>query len=265
LQTPSTPAIRDAFCRAVAGGLELRATGPEVYCGTLADGRQDLAGVASGRRGLVPHRLKSRIDGSSRTVLLPAGARVTAAPGTELDAGAPWARVFDDPPRNARLGGSFARRWAVLLDVCGGAALLAHLRHVWLESQAVRLACEPGRVLLSTELIARAASELAPDGLWWDTAAALPYYDWQLEAAVFPPVAIRRWDRLRLAMPGEVALDASIVDPRFSTSTPSAPRAGSKMLLGRRDYPSSGPCRRPTGRPAYSCARPMAGGARLAG
>ena len=57
-----------------------------------------------------------------------------------------------------------------------------------------------------------------PGGLWWDTAPAMPHYEWETQTAAFPPVRLGRWDALRLALPGEVDVDATIADPRLRSA-----------------------------------------------
>src|SRR5207244_3876162 len=75
-------------------------------------------------------------------------------------------------------------------------------------------------ILFPVELVASAVRDSPPLGLWWDTGRSLPHYRWELEAFVFPPVRLRRWDGFRLAMPGEVVVDASIGDSRFHETEP---------------------------------------------
>jgi hypothetical protein len=211
-------AFRDEFCSAIAASLPLCTLGQEVYCGpsrsvAVRDVPADDDGV---RLDLVAHRLRCTNDGHKRLVFLPRTARVTAKVGQVLDAGTPWATALGGPPPpRAWPAASADDRWATVAEACGGRGVAAYLQRLWFEHQLVRLPhATPGQVLVPAELVAPVARHLKPAGLWWDTTPALPHYDWETQAAVFPPLRIHRWDRLRFDMLGNLAMDASIADPR---------------------------------------------------
>jgi hypothetical protein len=207
--------MRDGFCAALAEGVKVWAFGLEVYCGTCLPGRASSGGHRAPVPDWVPHRLRSQIDGARRVVYLPARAGVLAGPGQGIEAGEPWAEVL--PPANREWRRRNAEhRWATADEPCGGSAGAASLLRLWFEQQVVWLAAEPNQVLVPADLIACAARELRPLGLWWDTAPALPHYGWELQAAVFPPVPLRHWAGLRLGLPGDLLLDAGAVDRRLS-------------------------------------------------
>jgi hypothetical protein len=213
-------AFRDGFCAAVGRGLPLRATGPEVYRGTVArPGAAALRGDDCRDLRLVPHTLESGIDGRARTVFLPRHAAILAAVNEALEAGATWARVLPDPAPDRWRRRGRVERWATLHEACGGTDLARHLQRVWLADQFLRVADDPAAVLAPAELVATAATEVRPTALWWDTAPALPFYDWESRAAVFPPLRVWRWNRLTFCLPADVAMDASIADPRFGWAT----------------------------------------------
>jgi hypothetical protein len=79
----------------------------------------------------------------------------------------------------------------------------------------LRVEGEQGSVLFPAGRVFRLISEVRPLALWWDFQACSRFVDGQLEAAVFPPLHLRWWDRLRFGLPGDVLLDASVADPRF--------------------------------------------------
>lgn len=225
--------LRTQFCDALAHGLKLGAIGPEVYCGSLNAGDDWPLGDVTGKPlDLVPHKLKSEIDGSRRLVWLPKDALITAKPGQVLEGGQPWAQALPLPPRAwkklDRRG-----RWAATPQVCGGQEASVYFTRCWFEQQAIRLPSNPEHVLFPASLVAVAAAAglLVSGGLWWETARVMNYYTWQIAAAVFPPLPNGFWDQLRFTLPGEILLDASIADPRCdvnhltSTQLPSAARS----------------------------------------
>jgi hypothetical protein len=81
--------------------------------------------------------------------------------------------------------------------------------------QGIRLTSNPELILFPNELVSIAARKLRPVGIWWDILPSYHYLNAELEAVVLPPVRLRRWDELRRNLPGDVLLNASIVDPRL--------------------------------------------------
>jgi hypothetical protein len=73
-------------------------------------------------------------------------------------------------------------------------------------------------VLFPAEILAYAAREVRPQGLWWDLSPCEGHVDSFLEAFVLPPLRVHEWDRLRFVLPGDALLDASIADPRLSST-----------------------------------------------
>jgi hypothetical protein len=210
-------AFRDGFCRAMAAGLPVCTLAPEVYCGPCrsVDNREMPADDDGVRLDLVAHRLRCTSDGRKRLAFLPRRARVTARVGQALDAGIEWAAALGGPPSARWIVGSPDDRWATASETCGGRGMASYLQRLWFEHQLVRLPdAALGQVLVPAELVAPVARDLQPAGLWWDTAPALAHYDWEVGAAVFPPIRVGRWDALRLALPGDVAVDATVADPR---------------------------------------------------
>ena len=208
--------FQEQFCRDVANGLQAFAIGPEVYCGTVS--QRDLESVGSrhpSRIDLVAHRLRSELDGRSRVVYLPRTAHVQVKPGQRIEAGESWAHVTGPATRAWNAQGP-VWKWRTLQEPCGGPGWVGFLQRLWFDHQMVRLAAAPGQVSLPADLVDSAVREAPPVGLWWDTAPAMPHYNWETQAATFPPMRLRRWDALQFALPGDVAVDASVADPRFS-------------------------------------------------
>lgn len=117
--------------------------------------------------------------------------------------------------------------------------MLEFLLKLWFDHQALRLSRCPDQLLFPAELVSLTARSAAPAGLWWDLhrGGDLNLVDPQLEAAVFPPVPLRRWDRLAFPLPGEVALDAGVADARFAAVSSEPVRVARQ--LGRRPVPSN--------------------------
>jgi hypothetical protein len=95
--------------------------------------------------------------------------------------------------------------------------MLGFLLMLWFDNQAVALPNRPDLLLYPAELVCLAVRDLPPQGLWWDfdSAGDLKFVDMDLEAVIFPPMRLRRWDQFTLEMPGDVALFVGITDPRF--------------------------------------------------
>lgn len=245
-----SPVLRRAFCDAMADGLLIRALGPEVYLGPI--GKADAPGFSVRSlhlNTLVPHRLRSEIDGHTRVVHLPAAAQILVESGERVDAGASWAQAIARPPRQWR-NRDLAGRWGSLAQLCGGTLMLGHLQRIWFTSQLVRPITESSQVLVPAELMAMGVREASPVGLWWDTAPALALYDWQMQAAVFPPLRLHYSDRLAFAMPGEVVLNGSITDPRLSRPSGRSSEAALHSNLWDRRNPRN--ARQPIRDPAAS-------------
>jgi hypothetical protein len=223
----ASASVSDAFADQVVGGLPLVAVGHEVYCGPLRPTRScATADVDRVPRDFVPHKLKSQLDGRCRVVHLPPAARVTAKQGGLLQPGDRWATVFDavgaGGRHSRRAGRHPGERRDRAAELCGGTAQARHLLRTWLRQRMVRLAIARAEALIPAELVAAAVHFVRPTGLWWDSAPALPFYDWQSQASVFPPVRLRRWDDLSFGLPGETAVLAGIADPRFRAITRAA-------------------------------------------
>jgi hypothetical protein len=228
---PITPAFRDGFCRAMAGGVRVTAVGPETYAGPQSRPPSPTCGHAD-RAGapFVGHRLVGTVDGASRVVTLPANALVTARPGDRLDGGQPWASLPPAPAFWRRL--PRRAQWARLHEACGGHRFVGPLLRLWLAAQAARVATAPDAVLVPADLVSGVVRDVPPAGLSWDTGPALPYFEWETSAAVFPPLRLGRWDALRVDLPGEVDVNAGIADPRVRVGRPGV--RGKRSALGIR-------------------------------
>jgi hypothetical protein len=184
---------------------------------------------------LAPHLFLDHATGRKRLVFLPRDARVHCGRGQELEAGEVFAHALmqDAPARWMRQNP--ADRWLSLPELWGS-GIVGHLLKLWFDHQALRLARCPGQLLFPAELVSLAAGAAEPLGLWWDfhRSGDLNLVDPQLEAALFPPVPLRRWDRLKFALPGEVAVDAAIADPRFTAF--STDSVGAVRQPGRRRF-----------------------------
>jgi hypothetical protein len=196
----------DPFCRSLAEGLVLRAIQPEVYCGRV-----------QGRESNV-HHLRSTVDHSSRYVRLGRGAKVLVPCGRTLEAAQPWARIFSQPlnERPLEKPSELPTRWARLRRAFDNADSLTELALLWFQHQLVRLPSRPDLVMVPANLVSHAVRRFEPRELWWDTAPALPHYDWEIQAAMLPPVPLHRWNRLHLVMPGDVAVDARLPNSQAS-------------------------------------------------
>lgn len=231
-------ALRAGFCKALAAGMTLSAVGPEVYCGTPqgGGGNRPLGDLTGRPLDLVPHKLKSQIDGSNRVAWLPRASKVLAKLGQVMEAGQAWVEVM--PPAPARWRQLNRRdRWLNVADVCCGTEMAIYLNRCWFEHQALRLQCEPQAALFPASLISLAATRgyLRDASLWWELSpAAMKYYEWQTGAAVFPTLPSARWDQLHFDLPGDVALEASIADPRCDATFANAHRMRGGRRLRRR-------------------------------
>lgn len=202
-----SPAFYDGFCRSLAEGLVLRTAEPEIYCGKVSAGPE--AGL---------HQLRSMIDQTSRFVQLPRGSRVLCPKNRTLEPAEPWARVHPQAIHGQQLECRYSELavcWSKLRKACGGAARLNELMGLWFDHEIIRLPSQPGMVLVPADLVANVAAVVPPMELWWDTAPMLPHYDWEIQAAVLPPVPMRRWNDLQMTLSGEVAVNAKIGDPRW--------------------------------------------------
>ena len=70
--------------------------------------------------------------------------------------------------------------------------------------------------LLPAELSSFVGRAVRPIGLFWDFGRLREYGDDETGSSIFPPLALDRWDDLRIPLPGDVLLDASVLDPRFA-------------------------------------------------
>lgn len=237
---PANPAFRSRFAHALSQGLPLQAVGPEVLKGVTPPATASTSVsatspttarplAAAGAVGVTSVMLESRIDGSLRQVLLPAGARLLANLGQEIDAGDVWAVGWPVAVRSAEAtrGLVLASRNAAGMSAgasgsrtSAGAGAGVDVRRLWLEHQVVRLSEAPDEVLIDAELLSAIAAATPATSIWWDSAPMMPFYDWMSQAAVLPPIALQTWDNLRLTLPGQTLLDA-----RPATTTAMAPAA----------------------------------------
>ncbi len=56
----------------------------------------------------------------------------------------------------------------------------------------------------------RSRPPVGPVGLWWDVTRCEDYLNFELESFIFPPLPVIRPDRVRLPLPGNVDLEASL-------------------------------------------------------
>lgn len=221
---PQVPiAVKKSFTEALAAGLPLVTTDPCVYVGSVPQvaGPDDLhlPVEAGARLALVAHHFRSDVTGEHMLTYLPTTARVLAEAGQHLDGGSMWAYGLRSSPAAEWRALDRLGRWVGRADACGGSAAAELLLHEWLRQQAVRCPDAPGIVLMPAHLIAWAVHTVEPVGLFWDVAPTMPFDVAGLEAAVFPPLRARRWRHLRFRMPGDVDLNASIIDPRLRPAT----------------------------------------------
>lgn len=151
-------------------------------------------------------------------VHLPPTAAIHAQPGAMLKAGERWCMVLPEVPAAWRHR-SGHERWATLGEACGGSSLVGRLQQAWFQAQGLRLSARPGLAFYPSALVAPAVRDVPPLELWWDLAPAEAYTTNErgLDAAVFPPIPLRRWDDLRLDLCG-IDVDAGIGDPRFAAA-----------------------------------------------
>lgn len=212
-------AFRERFCRSVAEGLPLRSIGPSVYCGAkpLAPERDypNLSDAVLRGVDLVAHRFLCQLTGRRHIVYLPPSARIEVRQGQTLQSGHRWCRAMPGEPPAAWRGQDRIGRWNALGAVLGGPGYVELLQMAWLRHQAV-MHEELGnhQFLLPADLVGLAGMSIRPLCTFWDFRYAKPYVDVELAAAVFPPLRLHRWNDLRFNLPGDVAMDASIVDPR---------------------------------------------------
>lgn len=209
-------AFRERFMDAVERGLPLRSVGRCVYMGPALKNARHCHGSGRDRWDLVPHVMRNK-DESEEVIMLPQHARVLVRPGTELEPGEVFAQALAECPPLPWRKKPFVDRWVGLPQVCGGMDMSSYLQSLWFNNQALAVEDDPEVLLMPADLVSLAAKDVTPLGLWWDFSAAgrLDLFDPDLLAAVFAPLHLRRWDQLRLGLPGEVALDAGIGDPRF--------------------------------------------------
>ncbi len=221
--------FRNRFTAAIAEGLPLHTIEACTYCGPSdvgTDAYKPDSDAVTLSLNLVPHKFKSTADGTKWVVYLPATATLHVKQGEILEANAHWADCIEKPA-NKWLRQSADDRWADLSGVCGGAAYIGVLQQVWYQHQAIRLA---DTVLFPSDLVSNAVRTIEVTGLWWSMTETTQAYatddmgEQPLEAFVFPPVQVNRWDRLTFAMPGEVHMDATISDPRFARHPAPRPR-----------------------------------------
>ncbi len=97
---------------------------------------------------------------------------------------------------------------------------------LWYERQFVTV--EPNLVHVPSELAALAAQGHAvAQGLYWDLAPAMEYYNETADAFVFPTLKMKTWSQFSGVLPGDVAYDFAPSDPRFvphSRHTRATPR-----------------------------------------
>ena len=91
-----------------------------------------------------------------------------------MDPGEAWAQVLPVSPVRWRRQ-DVGSRWNGLADVCGGAHLVGLLQQAWFNHEAARPASDPTIVLVPADLATAAVRDVAPVGLWWDTAPMLPH------------------------------------------------------------------------------------------
>jgi len=78
----------------------------------------------------------------------------------------------------------------------------------------ISLKMRPGLIFVPVYTAATALAGLAALDLIWDVSAVEPFVQPDVEAAVFPPLACRRWDELRFNV-RDVDVDAGVHDVRF--------------------------------------------------
>jgi hypothetical protein len=231
-----SPSLRAAFTDAVADGLPLHATEPCTYLGPTIASPDEGDAPHARATGMVAHRFRSGTDGRRWTVHLPASARVLARPGQDLEPDRRWAWGLDVPEAWHRR--PKAERVRDLTNACGGNANLAILRSAWFHAQGVRLPEDPGHVLFPADLVAPACADVRPAGLWWDLTGCVDRggeFLAEAEAFVLPPVRLVGWDRLSLALPGEVRVDAAVGDPRFRAEPGVRPPKKAGQIFPRGD------------------------------
>jgi hypothetical protein len=251
-------AFRDGFCDAVAQGLPLRCVGRMRYLGLAkcGGGKDRRAGSDDGspRLGLRPHMFACESDRTRRAILLPRNARVDVEVARTLEPGEVFALALSEPAPSWWRKLDRWDRWATAERVCGGKHMLEYLQMLWFESQAISFPIRPDVLLYPADLVCLAVRVLPPQGLWWDFDAvgALNLVDMDLEAVLFPPLRLRRWDQFSLGLPGEVAIDAGVGDTRFSaTGVTALPRCARKHArVARPQKKASRPKARASATPA---------------
>lgn len=214
--------FRDAFLADLQKGMEFVAIGYEKLEGEVVGPRTPQGDVTGQHLDLTPYRI-SRHDGTSRLVFLPSFARVhkpqhVKSAGMDFKPGHCWATLPVPPAKWLKL--DRRNQWNTLYEVLGGRDMVGHIQKLWFDQQALCLPHLPGTLLYPAELVAPAAKALPPRGLWWDISPAELHYDPTLEATVLPPLRLRHWDSLSLALPNETLLQADVPDrkPRHAVA-----------------------------------------------
>jgi hypothetical protein len=223
------------FCDALVKGLPLRSVGRTRYLGHAKFRRQGHhrhgTHCPARRLSLTPHAFAAEWEGGERIAFLPRDARVTVRVGEVLEPGEVFAYALPTAATGWWRGLDFRDRWATAEQVCGDKEMLEFLQMLWFHNQAVSLQRRPELLLYPADLVCLAVRDVPPQGLWWDFNAAgeLNLVDMGLEAVVFPPIRLAEWDRFQLSVPGDVALDAGIADPRFAShGLPCSSKRGSR-------------------------------------
>lgn len=210
--------FKTEFCAAVCRGLPIVAPADWTYVGSTIQSQQRLEMCTSyPRMDVLPHTFKCHATGTNETIYLPYGVPVEHRIGTTIDAGDVIAHLLHKPGREWQAL-PVPEQWQNLAPVCGGSVWVGFMQKLWFFSKGVRLHGHPDKVFYSADLASPAAYSFRPLDLWWDVTESEPYMQGTLEAAVFPPVPLARWDKLKLTLPGDVLLDARIVHPCFTAS-----------------------------------------------
>jgi hypothetical protein len=193
---------RIGFTTALAKRLPLVATADCVYRGPIW--RRD---------GLVEHRFRAVDSGAINSVILPKNASVRVADNAELEAGQIWAHGLPALPPTDWISAHPINRWTQRRVACGGNDSAGTLLNAWFFSQILHPKGRPDLVLVPSWLIAHLAMAIRPGALFWDVSGSIGFDDCELEAMIFPPLRIRRWQKWTFCLRGEVLLDATIGDP----------------------------------------------------
>ena len=216
-QRQFTLAFRDRFIKDLAQGLPLRAVGPVTYCGPVRHVHDGEERPHEARKlDLRPHMFSPGLSGKMSLLFLPAEAMVLVKPGERVDAGEVMAHALPSPPPRIWLTMDRVGRWEAMHEVWG-VERTSFLQQLWFRHQAQCIPSHPDLLLFPGDLVATAARDVPVQQLWWDFARAgdMDLIDVGEAAVVFPPLRVCGWDRLAFSLPGDVALDVGISDPRY--------------------------------------------------